>query len=510
MRSHPSWLGFLGTLPLAILPAPAGAQAVGSEFQVNTYTTGAQEVRAIASDPSGNFVVVWPGAGQGDSAGIFGQRYDSGGVALGDEFRVNSYTTGSQNTPSVAADPAGNFLVVWAGASGDVVGQRYDSDGVALGGEFRVNSYTTYGQWNPSVAFDADGDFVVVWASRWQEAGAQDGVFAQRFDSEGAPKGTEFHVNSYTTNDQTNPKVVSDTSGNFLVVWDSRGQDGSQRGIFGQRYDNAGMAQGDEFRVNSYTTGPQYAPFAASDARGNFVVVWNSRNSYSGPFDIVGKRYDSAGNALGNEFRVTSFNSGFGTGVASDANGNFMVAWSRNEDGSNWGIFGRRYNSGGVAQGNEFPINSFTTGYQVFPFAAATGENQFVVTWTSEEQDGNGTGVFGQRYAFSGAATITIVSPNTNVKWRIGSQKEIRWTHNLGVNASFRIKLDRNDDGEYEELIAAAAPADSATSGSFAWTVTGPPSKKARVRVVWTNDPSVSDSSDATFQIKPAEVDGEP
>ena len=39
MRALRSWLGLLGTLALAGLPAPAGAQPVGSEFQVNTYTT---------------------------------------------------------------------------------------------------------------------------------------------------------------------------------------------------------------------------------------------------------------------------------------------------------------------------------------------------------------------------------------------------------------------------------------------------------------------------------------
>ena len=99
------------------------------------------------------------------------------------------------------------------------------------------------------------------------------------------------------------------------------------------------------------------------------------------------------------------------------------------------------------------------------------------------------------------------MSPNTNVKWRIGSLQKIQWTHNLGADATFRIELDRDDDGDYEELIAAAAPVDSATKGSFAWTVTGPRSGTARVRVSWTDDPAVSDSSDVTFQIRPVGLD---
>jgi hypothetical protein len=99
------------------------------------------------------------------------------------------------------------------------------------------------------------------------------------------------------------------------------------------------------------------------------------------------------------------------------------------------------------------------------------------------------------------------VNPNTNVKWRIGSLQRIQWAHNLGTDATFIIELDRDDDGEYEELIAAAAPVDSATKGSFAWTVTGPPSGTARVRVSWTDDASVSDASDVTFQIRRAGFD---
>jgi hypothetical protein len=64
------------------------------------------------------------------------------------------------------------------------------------------------------------------------------------------------------------------------------------------------------------------------------------------------------------------------------------------------------------------------------------------------------------------------------------------------------IELDRDNDGNYEELIAAAAPA-NASRGTFSWTVTGLPSGTVRVRVSWTDDLSVSDASDVTFQIRP-------
>jgi len=50
-----------------------------------------------------------------------------------------------------------------------------------------------------------------------------------------APVGSEFQVNTYTTSFQRNPAVASDAAGNFVVVWDSsEGQDGSDSGVFGQ------------------------------------------------------------------------------------------------------------------------------------------------------------------------------------------------------------------------------------------------------------------------------------
>ena len=58
------------------------------------------------------------------------------------------------------------------------------------------------------------------------------------------PSGGEFQVNSYTTDRQYQPKVASDRSGNFVVVWTSVGQDANTWGIFGQRFGASGIASG--------------------------------------------------------------------------------------------------------------------------------------------------------------------------------------------------------------------------------------------------------------------------
>ena len=128
--------------PLALLltlnAAPTWGQVpVGGEFQVNTFTTDVQQAPSVAVSANGDFVVIWEneGGSVGSDTGlsIAGQRYAADGTPQGGEFQVNTYTTGYQNLPSVAAAPGSDFVVAWTsyGSSGtdtseeSVQAQRY-------------------------------------------------------------------------------------------------------------------------------------------------------------------------------------------------------------------------------------------------------------------------------------------------------------------------------------------------------------------------------------------------
>jgi hypothetical protein len=397
---------------LLLIPRAAAAQGdpVGPEFRVNAFTSNSQSIARIAADSSGNFfVVAWTSLSQdGSGYGVFGQRYDANtGTPLGPEFRVNTYTTGGQDFPSVASDSAGNFVVVWRGYGPDgsasgILGQRYSSSGSPQGTEFRVNTYTTNSQRRPWVAVGPSGDFVVVWTSVLQD-GSGSGIFGQRFASSGTPQGAEFRVNTYTTGDQYfHSNVALDPSGNFVVVWTSYPQDGSSAGVFAQRFASSGAPQGPEFRVNSYTTGTQRYPFVAADSGGNFVVVWASADQDGAGEGVFGQRFDASGSPLGQEFRVNTYTTGGqrAFAAAADAAGNFVVVWDddASHDGSGVGVFGQRYASSGSPLGPEFQINTYVTNNQAAPTVAADGAGRFVVVWNSLFQDGSSTGVFGQRY----------------------------------------------------------------------------------------------------------------
>ena len=109
------------------------------------------------------------------------------------------------------------------------------------GAEFQVNTYTTDDQWRCVVAMDSDGDFVITWQSHVQDTVAD--IYAQLYNASGVAQGSEFLVNTYTTNHQEMPAIAMDDDGDFVIAWGSH-QDGSSSGIYAQRYNAAGVAQG--------------------------------------------------------------------------------------------------------------------------------------------------------------------------------------------------------------------------------------------------------------------------
>ena len=88
------------------------------------------------------------------------------------------------------------------------------------------------------------------------------------------------------------PSVAWETNGGFVVTWSSGPAQGDN--VFARRFDSAGNGVGDPFQVNTNTPGHQYLSDVAMAGDGSFVVVWDSR---AGPQDrdVFGQRFDRAG-----------------------------------------------------------------------------------------------------------------------------------------------------------------------------------------------------------------------
>ncbi|MEJ2085366.1 MAG: hypothetical protein P8Y44_06775, partial [Acidobacteriota bacterium] len=285
----------LASLCLLILPATVGAQwpprPVGDEFQINTATAGWQFRPRVGSNTAGEMVVVWESdeslGSDTDLMSVQARRFDRFGAPMGLELQVNTYTTSDQKVPAVAVGEDGSFVVVWQsdGSSGSdsdwysVQGRRFDGIGLPIGSEFQINSYTTDAQRSADVAIDTDGSFIVVWQSRgsFGSDASSYSIQGQRFGTAGIPTGLNFQINSYTTDEQQLPRVGFREDGEFVVVWQSRGSGGSDNegySIQGQLFDSVGMPVGGEFEVNTFSAGYQSQPRRAGRQDGGFTVAW--------------------------------------------------------------------------------------------------------------------------------------------------------------------------------------------------------------------------------------------
>jgi len=393
------------------------AAALGSEYQVNTTVAGDQRLVAIGSNPHANQIVMaWASANEdGSGDGIYAQRYNLYGTAIGTPFRVNTTTSGAQTAPAIAMDSLGDFVIVWQSASQDgsgdgIYGRRYGYDATALAAEFRVNSTTSGNQQAPAIAMNDTGAFAVAFQSASRDASGN-AVVARVFNASGTALANDFQVNQFTSGNQQAPTIAMAASGQFIVSWQSAAQDGNGDTIVARRYGSTGTALANEFVVNQTTTGNQSAPSIAANTDGSFIIAWQSAGQDGNSDAVVARRYSAAGAALAGEFLVNQFTTGSQSAPSiTAAVSGFVIAWqSAGQDGNGDAVIARQYASDGTVQGNEFVVNTFTTGAQNNPYIAMQDDGDFVVAWQSAGQETGGStslGVYARRYSAANDAPV--------------------------------------------------------------------------------------------------------
>ena len=388
------------------------ASVCGAEFQVNTHTANEQKNAAIAMDEAGGFVVVWSSYLQdGSSNGIFARLFDPNCGQLGEEFQVNATSSGNQAEPAVAMDAAAGFVVAWQGPGlieedrEDIFAQRFDTDGLPIGGEFRVNTYIGDKQLYPSMAVNKDGTFIVVWESNNTPEEGNKAICGQLYDSNGVEFGAEFLVNTESSVCRY-PDVAADANGNFAVVWMV---DKSSNSIMGRLFDPNGTPRTDTLKVNTIRFSSITRPSIAMDNAGNFVVTWDGDPKLAGQDDIHARLYDADGTPLGGQFLVNTTLTGAQQypQAAMNDDGEFVIVWDCRidpDDDNQRDIFGQRFGNSGEFIRDEFQINTYELNDQRYPAVAINGAGRFVAVWQSQTQDGSRYGIFARPGPIVGSA----------------------------------------------------------------------------------------------------------
>ena len=224
---------------------------------------------------------------------------------------------------------------------------------------------------------------------------------------QGDPVGPEFRVNTYTTDYQRSGSVAGDSSGNFVVIWESRSQDGSTWGIFGQRYAASGVPLGSEFRVNSYTTSYQWISDVASDSRYFILSGLTTNFSAAGLFaSATPARRSSRSDS---ESRVPPFQTNLPSYLATPPL--TSCRWASQYRTARAAALRPRYDSTVTPLVRSSCSHDTTSNHIDRPSRRLSGN--FGVVWERATQDGSVSGVFGQRYASTGVSLSSEFRVNT-------------------------------------------------------------------------------------------------
>ncbi|MBC7185205.1 MAG: hypothetical protein H5U30_16735, partial [Marinobacter sp.] len=175
----------------------------------------------------------------------------------------------------------------------------------------------------------------------------------------------------------------------------------------------------EERTTNSFIAGNQEQPTVAALADGGYVIVWESDEQDGAGSGIFGQRYSADGVIVGPEFLINTqvLGSQVDPQVAGLAGGGFVVTWTdqdSNVDGSGWGVFAQQYSAGGTPQGSPFLVNTITSSSQYEPTIAALNDGGYLIAYRDGgNADGSADGVFAQRYDASGATAGVEFQINT-------------------------------------------------------------------------------------------------
>jgi hypothetical protein len=298
---------------------------LGLETQVNSSAVGVQGIPDIATNQDGDTLVVWVDEGNEDKAEIVAQLYNPQSVPQGGNFTLAAGLDMEPEEPKVTSLANGDFVVLWSAFgpdldNEDIVSRIVQPDGTVRH-EKRLNSRTESFQVSPDVSQWLDG-FAAVWESAFFD-GSDCAVALRRFDAEEHAIGKDVLVNSYFERCQRDATVASAPSGELVVSWnsfdfasDELGQDGDGRGMFAQAYDAQGEPIGTEFRVSPTTRHDQGDPgdentIAFLDPQ-TFVIAWaDSRKGNIGSIFARMFKLDQTGRVLcgdvtGNSLSLTA------------------------------------------------------------------------------------------------------------------------------------------------------------------------------------------------------------
>jgi len=289
--------------------------ATNSNFKIGQDTASRPEITVF---PDGKFVVVWTRFLFLNSIQfyeIYYQRFLSNGIQNGAPDNVlDTALSISENLfagLTITSDSTGNFVISWClkpniNSQPFIYFQRYDSSGSRIDSIQVVNEDFGYAQY-PTIASNKDGSFAVVWQDdRYPSQSAYD-IYMQRYNSTGIKLGNNIKINDDNTLQlfRGGAKVSTNGYGQTVITWLDPRVCGYGE-VFYQLYAPNGNPIGVNRKANNSPCGDNVNSPVVSMRSDRFFYIGWSEWFYSGREQFYGRRFDSAGNPIGNSYMIPS------------------------------------------------------------------------------------------------------------------------------------------------------------------------------------------------------------
>jgi len=250
------------------------------------------------------------------------------------------------------------------------------------------------------------------------------GSMAVRAQNPLLPQGAEFSILGPIRGDQVWPSIsLSPLAG--VIVWQDNVVDNHGAGIGGSMIAQNLQKSGRIFCANKTATGDQIKPKVQLLADNNMITVWQS--SVAGTPDIYARlargTTTKTESSYGTNFftidrRVNIYikDQQVDPAVAALPDGSAVVTWSSyGQDGSMWGVYGRKISKTGVmSPAREFLVNQYTQYNQRKPAVATLANGQFVICWISEqERFYNSADVYARIFTAAGVPVTDEIAVNS-------------------------------------------------------------------------------------------------
>ena len=316
-------------------PAPTAEKLV--QIQGNIFTGSSQGDASLAVAADGRTALVWNSKRQERGTfGIFARLFGAAGQPLTQELHINSYLPQAQWQPAVAFSADSNLWIAWEsfgqdGSGAGLVARSLDAAGAPRGNEIAINEQREGDQSQVVLVASGADAMLAVWASYFQAADGSTvaGLRARLLNPDAALSGQEITLSDVVGDRR--PAICALPTGGFFLTWTRNVANENRNAMMAMLLQTSGAPCSPAFELASDPTRDHVEPVVTATADGNLAIAWMRRCEDG--YEVVTRRFDAAGLALGETQVVATPSNGWKSGVSICAtpNGGFAVAY--NQDG---------------------------------------------------------------------------------------------------------------------------------------------------------------------------------